>query len=93
LADTRCLPLEPLQAFSQQDSCDTGKDNGRDRFPNQILHELIELGVGHRPAQDSNSSASQLATSHMPATPERQRRRITRHRFLPIPLSKPSFLI
>lgn len=56
-ADTCCLPLKPLQGFAQQKSCDAGEDNGRDRFPNQSLHELIDLGVGHRPAQESNSSA------------------------------------
>jgi hypothetical protein len=39
--------LDPVEQFSQQECSDAAKNNGRDRFPDQGVHELVERRVRH----------------------------------------------
>lgn len=46
-------PLDPVEQFSQQEYSDTAKNDGRDRFPDQGVHELIERRVRHAKSRSS----------------------------------------
>jgi hypothetical protein len=60
-ACARSLAFKPLQELTQQECSDTDEDDGKNRFPHQSVHELIDLRVRHGRKQSNSSAALCLA--------------------------------